>query len=98
MAPPSDWRPYTEAGTCDPNPTACPTFDYSLVTQQPATAPTDSSGKYIQTDGNVDIWGKENFTMGDSKGLTHMQIALIIMLFLLIAGTGGFLLMRHMKK
>ena len=33
-----------------------------------------------------------------SSGLTHTQIALIILLVLLVCGTGGFLLFRHLKK
>ena len=33
-----------------------------------------------------------------SSGLTHMQIALIILLVLLVCGAGGFLVFQHAKK
>ena len=85
-------------------PTLSPTT-YMGVGATQGGGPVQTVSQYgygVNTSGAGSIYSGMNYAGlaggNASSGLTHMQIALILLLVLLVCGTGGFLLFRHMKK
>jgi hypothetical protein len=80
-------------------PIPIPTITYGSATAGPApTVQWDVYGNpIVNNSGNMNLFAGLGGGNAHS-GLTHMQIALIILVVLLVCGTGGFLLFKHMKK
>ena len=92
----------TPSATCNNTaPIPWPTTNYTGQGWNQGGGPVQTVQNYrysANNNQNMSDWNFAGLSGNTSHGLNHTQIVLIILLVLLVCGTGAFLLFRNLKK